>query len=254
MFTKYIIDLKTNKYDDLSKLTDFEDITKGRQGANLVNVDLDHKKDLIPIIRTTTCYTKASQKFLPLHHEIIKNIKTTSNIKNLEFNNALIEIYDSDYTTMGFHSDQALDLADNSYICLFSCYNTESPKDKRKLIIKEKTEKIQETKSSEIILDHNSIVLFSTEINKKWLHKIILEKKTNNNDKWLGITWRLSKTYIKFTNNVPYTFPDNKIFKLADNNEKKEFYKYKKLENDDINYKYPQLNYSISPSDIMPIN
>ena len=39
-------------------------------------------------------------------------------------------------STMKYHSDQALDLADNSYICIFSCYD--NPINLRTLRIKNK--------------------------------------------------------------------------------------------------------------------
>ncbi len=189
MFTKFIIDFGINKFDDLSKSINLENIIGGRKGAVLV----DCKNDLIPIVRTTTAYNKPVQRFLPIHCEIIKNIKKTH---NLEFNNALIEIYGSSYRKMGYHSDQSLDLVNDSYICLFSHYNDPSTIGKRKLVIKEKVSGA----TSEIILDHNSAVLFSVSTNSKWMHKIILDKQTDN--LWLGITFRLSKTFIKFVDGL----------------------------------------------------
>jgi hypothetical protein len=241
MFTKFDIDFKTNIYDELSKSIEFENITNGRTGAVLV----DCKNELIPLVRTTTCYNKPAQKFLPIHYDIIENIKKVTNDKNLEFNNALIEVYNSKYCTMGYHTDQSLDLADDSYICLFSCYDNVSPAIKRKLVIKEKAN----NKCSEIVLEHNSIVLFSVATNRKFLHKIILEKATN--DHWLGITFRLSKTFIKFIDNIPYFYPSKINLKLATDNEKKVFSKCKGQENSQEDYQYPEINYSISSSDLM---
>ena len=50
----------------------------------------------------------------------------------------MIEIYDSKYCKMGFHTDQSLDLQENSYIGIFSCYNDPTTKDLRKLKVKNK--------------------------------------------------------------------------------------------------------------------
>jgi hypothetical protein len=245
MFSKFIIDYKTNVFEELSKSTKFEDITNGRQGAILIDV----KNCLTPIVRTTTIYNKPSQTFNPIHYEIVEKIRAATNMKDLNFNNALIEIYDSKYTTMGFHSDQAQDLDENSFICLFSVYDNASnicDSDIRKLVIKNK----QTNESSEVVLDHNSIVLFSLKTNSEYMHKIILESNKSNN-KWLGITFRLSKTFIKFINEIPY-FTNGKELVLADENEKKEFYKFRGQENKLIDYKYPELYYTISKSDMLP--
>ncbi len=179
-----------------------------------------------------------------IYNDIIEDINTQSNNK-LVFNNAMVEIYEGKYNTMRFHSDHSLDLKEDSYIGLFSCYNTESNSGNLcKLIIKDKITK----NTTEITLTHNSFVLFSTTTNKRYLHKLIFDNDTNT--KWLGITFRLSKTFITFKNNIPY-INDNNILTLATEQEQLEFYKYKKLENMNTDFVYPQLNYTISVSDLL---
>ena len=243
MFTKFIIDYQKNIFEELSKSIEFDDLIVGRKGANIV----DYKNNLVPIVRTTTNYNKPTQKFLPIHYNIIENIKKSSKIEGLELNNALIEIYDSQYRTMGFHSDQAMDLAENSYICIFSCYD-DPLSDIRKLKIKNK----ETDEHSEIQLEHNSVTIFSTETNKKHLHRIILE--TNKlNSKWLGITFRLSKTFIQFINEIPYFYPGDKVLRMSNEEEKKLFRKYKGIENSKIGYDYPEIDYTISIGDMIPI-
>lgn len=249
MFSKYIINFE-NLFDELLKSTEFEDITNGRKGAILV----DYKNDLIPIVRTTTNYNKSVQKFLSIHHKIIDNIKEVSNNHKLEFNNAMIEVYDSTYRTMGYHTDQALDLADDSYICIFSCYSDNSTVDIRKLKLKNKIT----GECSEILLEHNSLVLFPVSTNGKYLHKIVLENMHMKDKKWLGITFRLSKTFINFVNDsseiaVPYFYPSNIVLSLANEKEKQEFMKHKSSENLNIDYIYPDIHYTISLSDMMSI-
>jgi hypothetical protein len=251
MFYKYIINLESNIFDKLSTSVKFENIINGRCGTNLI----DYSDDLVPLVRTTSVHNKPAQFFLPIHYEIIDNIKKVFTVENLELNNALIEIYDSNYRNMKFHSDQSLDLAPNSYICIFSCY--QNPVDSigiRKLIVKEKDSE----KCSEFLLEQNSIIIFSTETNKKYVHKIILSSiGTNSNicndNKWLGITFRLSKTFIKFIDNIPYFYPTNKILRIANENEKKELMKCKGIENNQIGYNYPVIDYTISIGDILPI-
>lgn len=249
MFVKKQLDLPHNIFLELSKSAKFEDIIDGRQGTVLV---LPSEKS-IPIVRTTTKYDVPAQQFQSIHFEIIEQIKFKfKELENINFNNALIELYDPKYKKMGYHSDQALDLADKSYICLFSCYeNYENyANDIRKLVIKNK----KTNNEFEILLENNSVVLFSTDINKEYLHKIILNNNTLSTNKWLGLTLRLSKTYINFENELPILNHNGKQLRLVDNeNEKKEFYIMRSKENQFTYFNYPELDYTISPSDLMNI-
>jgi hypothetical protein len=250
MFRKYIIKIKLNTFEELSKCIEFENVSKGKMGAVLV----DHNYGLVPIIRTTTNYNKPAQIFLHVHRMLIdkikKKIKDIKDIKDIAFNNALMEIYDCKYRKMGFHTDQSLDLKEDSYICLFSCYenNLNNVDDIRKLKIKNKITK----ECSEVLLTHNSVVLFSTSTNHNHLHKIVLDSDTSKN-RWLGITFRLSKTFVKFVGDIPYIHPSNKILRIANNNEKKEFFKHKGNENSRNECTYPEINYTLSISDTLHI-
>ena len=239
MFTKIYLDYENNLFDELHATIEFEDITKGRKGAVLI----DKVNDIVPIVRTTTKYSKPAQQFKKIHHDIIDKIKQNYNGAN--FNNALAEIYDSEYTNMGFHSDQALDLAPNSHIAIYSCYSNDKVTNPRKLIIKDKTT----NNITEITMEGNSVILFDLDTNGKHLHKIILEANNKTNDEWLGITSRMSKTFIDQTNgNINGT--DDKLT-LADNVECKHFYKLRGEENKSVNFTYDKIAYTISPSDLM---
>jgi hypothetical protein len=245
MFQKFVIDVELDLFSELSKSSNFENVctrADGRKGGILVN-----NTDLVPIVRTTTIYKEPAQKFLQIHYDIMNKIKEKCKM-DVEFNNAMIEIYNPSYRKMGFHTDQALDLQDNSFICLFSCYENESNNNWRKLKIKNKIT----GKNSEVLLENNSAVLFSTSTNKKHLHKIVLESNTAKN-RWLGITFRLSKTFVKFIDGVPHIYPGDKILRVANLNERKEFYKCKGKENAIVEYVYPEIDYTISESDIMSI-
>ena len=247
-FIKCIIKPDNNNlFGELSKSVVFEDIANGRKGAILVD---DCSDGLIPIVRTTTEYKKPAQKFCTTVRNISSKIKEASKLP-LKFNNAMIETYDYNYRTMGFHSDQALDLSPNSYICLFSCYEDDSTEELRTLVIKDKIS----GKQCDISLEHNSIVLWNLETNAKYLHKIILNPKYNKSNKWLGITFRLSKTFIRFIDELPYIQPTNtQLLTVATNEGKRrEFYKLRAEENKASEYKYPELDYTISVSDTLPV-
>lgn len=242
-------------FTDLATSIQYEDITNGRKGAVLIDeINTEDSRDndssqikLIPIVRTTTVYQRPAQKFQPYHYSILKSIKDTCKYSSLDFNNALIEIYDDRYKSMGYHTDQALDLNPDSYIAIFSCYETESDQVSkqgcRKLVIKEKDTGIE----TEIILEHLSVLLFSVETNSKYIHKIILNDPGQNN-RWLGVTYRLSKTLIRFIDEIPY-FKNGQRLTLANKEERNKYYKCRSLENARNDYTYPEITYTISISD-----
>ncbi len=247
MFIKRNLNLEPNIFVQLSSSVKFEDVATGRIGTNIV----DNSNGLIPIVRTTTVYSKPANQFKQVHRDLISKISNTLPNLNLQFNNGLVEVYNNQYRTMGFHSDQAQDLVPNSYICICSFYSDDSNKNIRKLIVKNKTTNQEST----IILSPGSIILFDLETNKNYLHKIILDNQPNQIDtKWLGITLRLSKTFIKFVNEIPYFSNKQVELKIANEQEKKDFYLLRSQENKSIDFVYSELYFTISPSDLMNPN
>lgn len=254
-FHKIILPLDQDLFSELSGSVQFEVTGKGRLGNHLVY----EGEEGIPLVRTTTNYSIPAHTFSDQHKMIVDSIHANFNdVKQSAiplFNNALIEIYDRHYTKMKYHSDQCIDVAKDSYIALFSCY--EKPEELteqsiRKLKIKHK----ENQEESEILLTHNSVVLFSVSTNSKYLHKIVLEpirgmKPLKSDNRWLGITFRKSNTFIQFRNNLP-CFPNGKILKLADETQSKEFYKLRGEENKHMDFKYPELYYTLSLADTLP--
>ncbi|SFC32515.1 hypothetical protein SAMN05421780_104262 [Flexibacter flexilis DSM 6793] len=254
-FYKILVPFEHNLFNELSNSVEFENITNGRVANQLVNI----ANGSIPIVRTTSKYSIPAQNFADVHLLIINKINQTIK-KNLTeipiqyFNNALIEIYDLKYSKMNYHSDQNLDLEDNSYIGLFSCYEYPddiSEQNIRKLKIKDKVTNDE----FDISLTHNSVILFSTETNMKYQHKIVLDanpkiKKPVIDNRWLGITFRTSKTYIHFKNNFPF-FSNGEQLILANEEQEKLFFKHRGEENKSLNYHYPFFNFTISLGDVL---
>ena len=77
-----------------------------------------------------------------------------------------------------------------------------------------------------------------------------INNKNDTSNIWLGLTFRLSKTYIYFNNELPYFVSNDKELRLANEVETKQFYKYKGLENTTL-FSYPEISYSISISDLL---
>jgi len=203
----------------------FENIAKGRKGAIVV----DTNNDDIPIVRSTTSYKLKPEFFNDNHKHLIHQIKK---IKNIELNNAMIECYDNTYKTMGYHSDQELDLADNSYICIYTAIGNR--------ILKIKSKETSEER--EIHMKPNTLIIFDLNFNRKHLHKIELG---NFNDKWIGITLRKSKTYIRYIDEIAYFVETGEIVEVANDIQKKEYYKLRSLENKLIEFKWPHITYNI---------
>lgn len=252
VFHKITIDTEINLFNELLTGIDFEPVAKGRTGNHLVRVS----DKGIPIVRTTTKYTIPAFNFSPVHHSIVERINETisgdNGIPALHFNNALIEVYDAAYSKMNFHSDQSLDLAADSYIGVFSCYENPdrlSEQHIRKLKIKDKVS----NEEFEHSLTHNSVILFSVATNTKYQHKIVLNpvpKPLATDNKWLGITFRTSKTYIQFRDNVPH-FLNGTLLELANKEQETEFFKLRGQENRELDFVYPELSYTINEADRM---
>jgi hypothetical protein len=249
----YALDLNVNPFAELFASVRFEDVGKGRQGAVLVKLD---ETGHVPLVRTTTRFIKAAQRFLPIHEQLAEQIQTRASISS-RFNNALIETYTNASTTMGSHSDQALDLADDSFIAVFSCYeHPERANPPRTLIIEEKE---PSDERAEIALAHNHVVVFSVDSNRRLKHKIVLNATRHTpENRWLGITCRTSKTFVRYraSTNVESSpmqahFLDDTCLTLANEEQRREFYHLRSRENHEIAFVYPWISYTISESDLM---
>ena len=235
-----------NLFEELLASVQFEDVGKGRQGAVLTKVDEAHG---IPLVRTTSRYNSPAQRFRSVHEHLAEQIQKIASLP-VGFNNALIECYTNAYTTMGSHSDQALDLAEGSFIALFSCYkHPELTTPPRKLLVQSK---LPDGDSIEIALTHNSVVWFSVDANRRLKHKIVLQSSAGiPENQWLGVTFRTSKTFLRFRDGAP-SFPDGVSLTLANDEQRQEFYQLRGRENSEMDFTYPRITYTISESDMMP--
>ncbi|WP_310482879.1 alpha-ketoglutarate-dependent dioxygenase AlkB, partial [Chamaesiphon sp. VAR_48_metabat_403] len=240
-----------NLFAELLASVRFEDVGKGRQGAVLIKID---ETCSIPIVRTTTRYSTPAQRFQSVHDRLAQQIQTIASLA-VGFNNALVENYTNAYTTMGSHSDQALDLADESSIAIFSCYkHPESVSPPRKLLVelKESSDDSTLRERIEIPLTHNSVVVFDLDTNRRLKHKIVLDKSVQTpENQWLGITFRTSKTLVRFRDEYAYFLDDTRLT-LANDEQRHEFYHLRHRENNEPDFTYPRITYTISESDIMP--
>ncbi|MFF3837790.1 alpha-ketoglutarate-dependent dioxygenase AlkB [Streptomyces sp. NPDC001930] len=234
-----------NLFAELSASALLEDVGKGRRGATLTRID---EADGVPLVRTTTRYGSPTQRFRAVHERLARQIQERAALP-VGFNNALIETYTNAYTTMGSHSDQALDLADDSFIAVFSCYENPEAGPPRKLIFEAKG---SDGETFEVPLAHNSVVAFSVEANRRLRHKIVLDKPVPTADNpWLGVTFRTSKTLVRFRDGQAY-LPQGERLVSADEEQRREFYRLRRRENEETDFGYPLLTYTTSESDLMP--
>ena len=234
-----------NLFAELSASVRWEDVGKGRRGATLTKTD---EADGVPLVRTTTRYSSPTQRFRAVHERLAQRIQERAAI-SAGFNNALIESYTNAYTTMGSHSDQALDLADGSFIAVFSCYRHPEARPPRKLIFESKG---SGDEKFEILLAHNGIVAFSVDSNRRLRHKIVLDAPARTTDNpWLGVTFRTSKTFVRFRDGHVY-LPQGARLTSADDEQRHEFYRLRRRENKETDFIYPLLTYTVSESDLIP--
>ncbi|WP_262402531.1 hypothetical protein [Actinomadura sp. CNU-125] len=202
----------------------------------------------VPLVRTTTRYGSPAQRFGAVHERLAREIREGAAF-SVGFNNALVESYTNAYRTMGSHSDQALDLADGSFVAVFSCYRHPDANPPRKLIFESKS---GDGSKFEIALAHNSVVAFSVDLNRRLRHKIVLDTPDpTTDDRWLGVTFRTSKTSVRFRDGQVY-LPGGDRLTLADDEQSREFYRLRRRENKETDFVYPSLTYTVSESDLMP--
>ncbi|MFJ8853223.1 alpha-ketoglutarate-dependent dioxygenase AlkB [Streptomyces sp. NPDC102437] len=239
------LSIEENLFAELSASARWEDVGKGRRGAVLTKVD---DAGGVPLVRTTTRYGSPTQRFRAVHERLARQIQERAEL-SVGFNNALIESYTNAYKTMGSHSDQALDLADESFIAVFSCYEHPEAGPPRKLIFESKE---SGGEKFEIPLAHNSVVAFSVDSNRRLKHKIVLDAPVQAADnQWLGVTFRTSKTLVRFRDGHAH-LPQGAHLMSADDEQQREFYRLRRRENNEADFVYPLLTYTISESDLMP--
>ncbi|MDX3502044.1 hypothetical protein PV689_08965 [Streptomyces sp. ATCC51928] len=249
----YALPIEPNPFAELSESVRWEDVGKGRRGATLARID---EAGGVPLVRTTTRYGSPAQRFRAVHERLAQRIQERAELSAAAFNNALIESYTNAYTTMGFHSDQALDLADDSFIAVFSCYQHPEASPPRKLIFEVKETAADSGDSGgeklEISLAHNSVVVFSVASNRRLKHKIVLDAPDRTADNsWLGVTFRTSKTLVRFRDGHAH-LPQGARLTSADEEQQSEFYRLRRRENKETDFVYPSLTYTVSASDLMP--
>ena len=244
-FRSYALATEENLFPELATSARFEDVGKGRSGTVLVKAD---GTGAVPLVRSTTRYSTPAQHFRVAHERLAERIRERAAL-DVGFNNALIEIYTNACTTMGSHSDQAVDLAEKSSIAVFSCYEHPGTDPPRKLIVEPKDSGGDHV---EIPLTHHGVVVFSVDTNRRLKHRIVLDKTAGTaGNRWLGVTFRTSKTFVRFRDGHPY-LPDGARLTSADDEQRGEFYRLRRRENNETDFTYPPLTYTVSESDLLP--
>lgn len=216
-----------------------ENVCKGRQGTILM------PPNEWWLVRSTTRYVRPAFTMTEKHMKQAIYAIDSSYV----FNNVLVEVYDDNYTKMGFHTDQMQDIEENSNICIYSNYACGfTPTSPRLLVVKNKNTKEEQT----LVMRHNSIIVFSTHTNKQYVHKIVQEQPSNT--EWFGMTWRKSKTALKLlaTQNRVVFADTHEPIMYATITDEKSFFKCRSSENSKVDVVWPTFNFTLSPSDWLP--
>lgn len=242
-FRRYSLDFEGNPYASLLDPVRFQQVTKGREGAVLVLPDPTRG---VPIVRTTTPYDVPAQRFADAHERLAVRIARIASL-GMPLNNALIERYTLDYTKMGPHSDQALDLAADSHIALFSCYADPDVVQPRTLLVTSK----MDGSTVQVPLLHGSVVVFSTDTNRRFKHRIVLDRSGDPPENpWLGLTFRTSRTFVQTTPEGA-RLEDGTPLTLANEDQRQAFFRLRGQENREVAFTWPELPFTISPSDLL---
>ncbi|MET9351010.1 hypothetical protein [Streptomyces termitum] len=232
-------------YAELAAAVRWEDVGRGRRGAVLTRPDAT---GAVPLVRTTTRYGTPAQRFRPVHERLARRVRAAAHLP-ADFDNALAERYTDAYATMGAHSDQAQDLAEGSYIAVFSCYENPDAPAGRKLLFEPKD---TAGEPFELPLPHHGVVAFPLTANRLLRHRIVLDKRAGTEDNpWLGITFRTSRTRLRYVPGGPL-LPDGTRLVLADEDQRQELYALRRRENRETSFTYPPLPHTLSESDLLP--
>lgn len=243
-FTVSSLPLPSELFEQLSASALLEPLGKGRQGAVLTRVD---EQGRAPLVRTTTCYSAPAQRFAAAHLRLAQQLRERAGLAH-DFNNALFEKYTGAYTSMAGHSDQALDLAEDSSIAVFSCYQ-QATGPVRELVVEAKSPGAE---PFTVPLLHHHVVVFSLETNRQHRHKIVLPSSARSiENPWLGITFRTSRTLVRFDDGRA-RFLDGSPLTLADEDQRREFLQLRARENRETEFAYPPISYTLSASDLVP--
>ncbi|MFJ5933498.1 hypothetical protein [Streptomyces sp. NPDC093071] len=241
----YALPAEGDLFAELSASTRLEDLGKGRRGGVIARVD---ETGGVPLVRTTTRYGSPAQRFREVHERLARRVRERADLP-VGFNNALVESYTHAYKTMGAHSDQALDLADDSFIAVFSCYRDPGAGPSRKLVFETKE---PGGEKFEIPLAHHGVVAFSVATNRRLKHRIVWDAPAGADDNpWCGVTFRTSKTVVRFRDGHAY-LPQGDRLVRADEEQRSEFYRLRRRENGETDFDYPPLTYTVSESDLIP--
>ncbi|MFB6634088.1 alpha-ketoglutarate-dependent dioxygenase AlkB [Streptomyces sp. NPDC056362] len=241
----YALPAEENLFAELSGSVRWEDVGKGRRGTTLTRVD---ETGGVPLVRTTTRYGGPAHRFRPVHARLAARIEEAAGLKT-GFNHALVERYTNACTTMGMHSDQALDLSEESFIAVFSCYEHPEESPPRKLVLASKEPGAE---TFEVPLAHHGVVVFSVASNRMLRHKIVLDAPATRADNtWLGVTFRTSKTLVRHRDGHAY-LPGGERLVVADEEQSRAFYRLRRRENHETDFHYPPLTCTVSESDLLP--
>jgi hypothetical protein len=152
----------------------------------------------------------------------------------------MVERYDCTYRSMGAHTDMAIDLVDNSHIGLVSCYNNPATTDVR----------------SSVRLEHNSVVTFTTALNRRMKHKIVARGEEPDPDTvWLGVTLRSSKRTVTFDKDGAAWLRPGIPLVLANDDQRATLFKLRGKENKASDFLYcddeEYVATTVSPSDLL---
>lgn len=245
VFRTYTVSTRGDLFAELCASARLEELGKGRRGAVLVETEGTRG---VPIVRTTAVYTLPAQGFRAIHTALARQIRACASLA-IPFNNALLEVYTRAYATMGAHSDQALDLDDAGEIALFSCYEHPEVGPSRRLMVESK-----ETGGPSFVIPllHGRVVVFSADTNRRFRHRIALDPAAGDPDNtWLGVTFRASKTWVSARDGQP-RLADGTPLTLASDEERGEFLRLRRRENQEIDFVYPRVTCTLSPSDLWP--
>ena len=138
---------------------------------------------------------------------------------------------------------------DHGELALLSCYEHAEAGPSRRLMVESKA---PGGPTFAIPLPHGHVIVFSAATKRQLRHRIVLDPTAGDPDNtWLGLTLRASKTYVHIRDGQT-RLADGTPPTLASEHERHEFFPLRRQENQEVDFVYPRITCTLSPSDLSP--
>ena len=123
-------------------------------------------------------YAQMTYPAVPMHPALVPVVEQLKNTLGIQFNNCLLNFYETGHSKMGFHADDTTNLQPGTGVAIVSLGYP------RKITYRSKADK---TIQQSFMLPPGSMLYMTNELQEDWVHAI---KRQKNVGPRISLTWR----------------------------------------------------------------